>query len=296
MTHRARSLPSAGQQLSNAEAEGLYRSDYEHDACGVAFVADLTGRRDHAIVAKALVALRNLEHRGARGAEPDTGDGAGLLIQIPDEFYREVVDFELPEPGTYAVGTAFLPLDEKRRGRAMTTIERIAAEEDMRVLGWRELPVHTEHCGPTAAETMPHFTQLFLTARRPKPEHSDPLHIERSAFCVRKRAEHELVEDDVYFPQPVVAHDRLQRNAHRAAGRAVLRRPDRRARHQRHRPRALPLLHQHLPVVAARAPVPLRRAQRRDQHPARQPQLDGRPRGPARDRPRSRATSSGSTR
>jgi glutamate synthase (NADPH/NADH) large chain len=200
VTHRARSLSPTGQQLSNAEAEGLYRSDYEHDACGVAFVADLTGRRDHAIVAKALVALRNLEHRGARGAEPDTGDGAGLLIQIPDEFYRDVVDFELPEPGSYAVGTAFLPQDEKRRGRAMTTIERIAAEEDMRVLGWRELPVHTEHCGPTAAETMPHFTQLFLTARRPKPEHSDPLHIERSAFCVRKRVEHELVEDDVYFP------------------------------------------------------------------------------------------------
>ncbi|MEQ0564394.1 glutamate synthase large subunit [Amycolatopsis sp. NEAU-NG30] len=200
MTHRASSLPRRGEQLSNAEAEGLYRSEYEHDACGVAFVADLTGRRDHAIVAKALVALRNLEHRGARGAEPDTGDGAGLLIQIPDEFYREVVDFTLPEPGTYAVGTAFLPQDEKRRGRAMTTIERIAAEEDMRVLGWRELPVHTEHCGPTAAETMPHFTQLFLTARRPKPEHSDPLHIERSAFCVRKRAEHELAEDDVYFP------------------------------------------------------------------------------------------------
>ncbi|MGV9368256.1 glutamate synthase subunit alpha, partial [Amycolatopsis sp. NPDC003731] len=200
MTHRASSLPPSGEQLSNAEAKGLYRSDYEHDACGVAFVADLTGRRDHAIVAKALVALRNLEHRGARGAEPDTGDGAGLLIQIPDEFYRAVVDFELPEPGTYAVGTAFLPQDEKRRGRAMTTIERIAAEEDMRVLGWRELPVHTEHCGPTAAETMPHFTQLFLAARRPKPEHADPLHIERSAFCVRKRAEHELVEDDVYFP------------------------------------------------------------------------------------------------
>ncbi len=200
MTHRASSLFPSGEQLSNAEAEGLYRSDYEHDACGVAFVADLTGRRDHAIVAKALVALRNLEHRGARGAEPDTGDGAGLLIQIPDEFYREVVGFELPEPGTYAVGTAFLPQDEKRRGRAMTTIERIAAEEDMRVLGWRELPVHTEHCGPTAAETMPHFTQLFLAARRPKPEHADPLAIERSAFCVRKRAERELAEEDVYFP------------------------------------------------------------------------------------------------
>ncbi|MFF4594113.1 glutamate synthase large subunit [Amycolatopsis sp. NPDC001319] len=186
MTHR-----------STAGSTGLYDPAYEHDACGVAFVADLAGRRDHQIVAKALVALRNLEHRGARGAEPDTGDGAGLLIQVPDAFFREVVDFPLPEEGAYAVGTAFLPRDEKRRGRAMTTIERIAAEEDMRVVGWREVPVDTAHCGPTAAETRPHFTQLFLAGRR---HNRDGLGLERSAFCVRKRAEHELAEDDVYFP------------------------------------------------------------------------------------------------
>jgi glutamate synthase (NADPH/NADH) large chain len=178
----------------------LYDEQYEHDACGVAFVADLAGRRDHGIVRKALVALRNLEHRGARGAEPETGDGAGILLQIPDAFYRDIVDFTLPEAGAYAVGTAFLPVDAKRRGRAMTTIERIAAEEDMRVLGWRELPVHIEHVGPTAATTMPHFTQLFLAARRPELHSTDGLALERAAFCVRKRAEHELVEDDVYFP------------------------------------------------------------------------------------------------
>ncbi|HEV7979013.1 glutamate synthase large subunit [Amycolatopsis sp.] len=179
---------------------GLYNKDNEHDACGVAFVADLAGRRDHGIVRKALVALRNLEHRGARGAEPDTGDGAGILIQVPDEFYRQVVDFTLPEAGSYAVGTAFLPVDEKWRGRAMTTIERIAAEEDMRVLGWRELPVHEEHVGPTAATTMPHFTQLFLAGRR---NNIDGLALERAAFCVRKRVEHELCEGSengtVYF-------------------------------------------------------------------------------------------------
>ncbi|HEY3712572.1 MAG TPA: glutamate synthase large subunit, partial [Amycolatopsis sp.] len=191
MTHRA----SSGS--STPALAGLYDPSYEHDACGVAFVADLAGRRDHQIVAKALVALRNLEHRGARGAEPDTGDGAGLLIQVPDAFYREVAGFTLPEEGAYAVGTAFLPQDEKRRGRAMTTIERIAAEEDMRVVGWRELPVDTAHCGPTAAETMPHFTQLFLAGRR---HNREGLALERAAFCVRKRAEHELVEDDVYFP------------------------------------------------------------------------------------------------
>ncbi|WP_409186056.1 glutamate synthase large subunit [Amycolatopsis sp. VS8301801F10] len=187
MTHRS----------STPATEGLYDPAYEHDACGVAFVADLTGRRDHQIVAKALVALKNLEHRGARGAEPDTGDGAGLLIQVPDAFYREVAGFELPPEGSYAVGTAFLPKDEKRRGRAMTTIERIAAEEDMRVVGWRELPVDTAHCGPTAAQTMPHFTQLFLAGRK---NNLDGLALERAAFCVRKRVEHELVEDDVYFP------------------------------------------------------------------------------------------------
>ncbi|MET9265719.1 glutamate synthase large subunit [Amycolatopsis sp. NPDC004079] len=187
MTHRS----------SSPATDGLYDPAYEHDACGVAFVADLTGRRDHQIVAKALVALKNLEHRGARGAEPDTGDGAGLLIQVPDAFYREVAGFELPPEGSYAVGTAFLPQDEKRRGRAMTTIERIAAEEDMRVVGWRELPVDTAHCGPTAAQTMPHFTQLFLAGRK---NNLDGLALERAAFCVRKRAEHELVEDDVYFP------------------------------------------------------------------------------------------------
>ncbi|MCG3752051.1 glutamate synthase large subunit [Amycolatopsis sp. Poz14] len=187
MTHRS----------STPATDGLYDPAYEHDACGVAFVADLTGRRDHQIVAKALVALKNLEHRGARGAEPDTGDGAGLLIQVPDAFYREVAGFELPAEGSYAVGTAFLPQDEKRRGRAMTTIERIAAEEDMRVVGWREPPVDTAHCGPTAAQTMPHFTQLFLAGHK---DNLDGLALERAAFCVRKRAEHELVEDDVYFP------------------------------------------------------------------------------------------------
>ncbi|MEV6906612.1 glutamate synthase large subunit [Amycolatopsis sp. NPDC051071] len=188
--------PRASNKGSKAP-EGLYDPEFEHDACGVAFVADLSGKRDHGIVAKALIALRNLEHRGARGADPETGDGAGILIQVPDEFYRDVAGFELPEPGEYAVGTAFLPQEEKPRGLAMTTIERIAAEEGMRVLGWRDLPVHTEHVGTGAAETMPHFSQLFLSGRQ---DALSGLALERAAFVVRKRAEHELVEDDVYFP------------------------------------------------------------------------------------------------
>jgi glutamate synthase (NADPH) large chain len=174
-------------------AAGLYDPAYEHDACGVAFVADLAGRRDHGIVRKALTALRNLEHRGARGGEPDTGDGAGILLQVPDDFFRQVVDFELPEPGRYAIGTAFLPAEDGAETTVMAAIEDIAAQEDMRVLGWRALPTNPEGVGPTARSVMPRFRQLFLTSRCDETG----LDLERRVYCVRKRAERDL---DVYFP------------------------------------------------------------------------------------------------
>ncbi|MGH3697077.1 MAG: glutamate synthase large subunit [Pseudonocardiaceae bacterium] len=176
---------------SSPRQQGLYDPAYEHDACGVAFVADLAGRRDYGIVRKALTALRNLEHRGARGGEPDTGDGAGILFQVPDGLFREVVDFTLPAPGHYAVGTAFLPADDA--AATMTAIEAIVAQEGMRVLGWRELPVNPEGVGPTARSAMPRFRQLFLTGH----DDQDGLELERLVYCVRKRAEHHL---DVYFP------------------------------------------------------------------------------------------------
>src|SRR5436190_6547034 len=99
-------------------AQGLYDGRHEHDACGVAFVVDMPGRRSRTTVDQALRALCNLEHRGAKGSEPDTGDGAGILTQIPDALLREVVDFELPAEGGYAVGLAFLPTDDAERGEA----------------------------------------------------------------------------------------------------------------------------------------------------------------------------------
>jgi glutamate synthase (NADPH/NADH) large chain len=176
-------------------AAGLYDPAYEHDACGVAFVADLAGRRDHDIVRKALTALLNLEHRGARGGEPDTGDGAGILIQVPDGFFRQVVDFELPQPGQYAVGTAFLPDDDTAEAAVMAAVEDIAVQEGMRVLGWRQLPVRPEGVGPTARSVMPRFRQLFVAGTETRPETG--LALERRVYCVRKRAEHDL---DVYFP------------------------------------------------------------------------------------------------
>ena len=127
--------------MSSPTTGGLYDPAFEHDACGVAFVADLAGGRSHDVVANALTALRNLEHRGATGREIDTGDGAGLLTQIPDAFFRGVVDFPLPALGAYAVGIAFLPVDNFAAGSAVAGIERIVADEDLRLLGWREVPV-----------------------------------------------------------------------------------------------------------------------------------------------------------
>lgn len=174
--------------------QGLYEPGFEHDACGVASVADLSGRPSHDIVAKALTALRNLDHRGAKGSEPDTGDGAGILTQVPDAFFRQVVDFELPERGDYAVGTAFLPADAGAREPAMVTVERIAAEEGMAVLGWRAVPVDADFVGASARHVMPAFRQVFLGSVDGR---STGVDLDRRAFCARKRAEHEA---EVYFP------------------------------------------------------------------------------------------------
>src|SRR3954451_23281235 len=138
---------SAPQSGARPQRQGLYDPANEHDACGVAFVADMHGRRSNAIVKDALTALHNLDHRGAQGSEVNTGDGAGILLQVPDEFLRAVVDFELPKPAAYAGGTAFLPTDAAEARVAVEAIERIAAEEELRVLGWREVPIQSDSLG-----------------------------------------------------------------------------------------------------------------------------------------------------
>lgn len=175
-------------------AQGLYDGAHEHDACGVAFVATLRGEPGHDIVENALTALRNLDHRGAVGAEVDTGDGAGILTQVPDAFLRAVVPFELPPKGTYAVGTAFLPQDDAERAAAETRIAELAAEEGLTVVGWRDVPTATGLVGSTAAGCQPVFRQLFVASARGVVV---GLALERMAFCLRKRAEHET---SVYFP------------------------------------------------------------------------------------------------
>lgn len=168
--------------------QGLYTGSHEHDACGVAFVATLRGTPGHDIVDHALTALRNLDHRGAVGAEVDSGDGAGILTQVPDRFLREVAGVELPAAGAYAVGTAFLPADDAEAAAAVAEIERICGEEGLKVLGWRDVPVTASLVGSIASSCMPLFRQLFVSAS------ALPLRglaLDRLAFCARKRIEHE---------------------------------------------------------------------------------------------------------
>jgi glutamate synthase domain-containing protein 2/glutamate synthase domain-containing protein 1/glutamate synthase domain-containing protein 3 len=141
---------------------GLYDPSYEHDACGVAFVARLGAPASHEVVSRALWALEHLEHRGAEGADPDTGDGAGILTQLPHELMRAEAGLELPERGRYGVAMCFLPRDEATREEAVWLLERTVEREGQRVLGWRDVPVDEEHCGVTARTVAPCIRQLFV--------------------------------------------------------------------------------------------------------------------------------------
>ncbi len=174
-------------------AQGLYDPSNERDACGVAWIATLTGEKRHDIVSKSLTALRNLEHRGASGSEVNSGDGAGIMTQIPDTFFRTVLVEELPPAGSYAAGIAFLPTDERARELAKANIATIALEEGLHVIAWRTLPIDPSELGPTAAAVMPHFEQLFVSGAAGETG----IALDRLAFALRKRSEH---KHNVYFP------------------------------------------------------------------------------------------------
>jgi glutamate synthase (NADPH/NADH) large chain len=184
---------------SAPRAEGLYDPAYDRDACGLAMVATLRGTPGHDIVEKALGALRNLEHRGAVGSDAGTGDGAGIITQVPHLFFDEVTEFVLPPKGFYAVGTAFLPADSATRQREKAAIEAIANEEGLRVVGWREVPHRSEVVGDLARAAMPFFEQLFVESSPGKSSGQalSGLELDRLTFRLRKRAERELGS---YFP------------------------------------------------------------------------------------------------
>ena len=174
--------------------QGLYRPDSEVDSCGVALIATLRGEPGHDIVEHALTALRNLEHRGAVGAEETTGDGTGIMVQLPHAFLREVAGLDLPDPGAYVAGIAFLPREDEERRQALTALESIAREEGLELLGRRPLPTTDGLVGPSAEAVRPAMEQVFLadtaTGRT-------GLALERAAFAVRRRVEHTT---GAYFP------------------------------------------------------------------------------------------------
>ncbi|MDG2211181.1 MAG: glutamate synthase large subunit [Acidimicrobiales bacterium] len=172
------------------ESQGLYDPQFEHDSCGVNFICHIKGHRSHRIVEIGVGALCQMQHRGALGAETNSGDGAGLLIQIPDRLYREEVDFDLPPVGFYATGIAFLPNSPIEAEDVLSQFDSLSKEENLTILGWREVPINDEMIGPAARAAQPQMKQLFIAA-------SDGLEIsgldlDRLLYGLRKRAEHEI--------------------------------------------------------------------------------------------------------
>lgn len=176
------------------EAQGLYDPRYEHDACGMGFVVNIKGGKSHTIIDQALTVLNNLEHRGAKGAEENTGDGAGILFQIPDGFFREECEglgIALPEAGRYGVGMVFSHTDDGVRGACEEYFAAIAGEEGLSVLGWRDVPVDPADLGESALKAMPRIRQVFVAA---DTGIDDQMALERRLYALRKRIENGLSE------------------------------------------------------------------------------------------------------
>jgi len=194
-------------------AQGLYDPAHEHDACGVGFVVDIKGRKSHGIVTQALTVLKNLLHRGACGCEVNTGDGAGILIQMPHLFLtREcaALGIALPETGRYGAGLVFLPRDTRDRAACRAILERIVVEEGQVVLGWRPVPTDSSPIGPSARSVEPTFEQVFVARGAAVPDRAA---FERKLYIIRKRAEHEVRKSAIttrqYFYLPSLSANTL---------------------------------------------------------------------------------------
>ncbi len=172
--------------------QGLYDPRFEHDACGVGFVVNIKGEKSHQIVEQAITVLENLDHRGACGCEENTGDGAGVLLQVPHAFFQDACEglgFKLPDPGEYGVGMIFLPDARTVRRRCEKTLEKIIAEEGQTLLGWRKVPTDNMYLGDTAKESEPFIRQVFIGRGK---DVKDDLAFERKLYVIRRRAENAL--------------------------------------------------------------------------------------------------------
>ncbi|SIQ29445.1 glutamate synthase large subunit [Halanaerobium kushneri] len=185
------------------EKQGLYSPEFEHDACGMGFVSHIKGRKSHQIVEQALEVLVNLSHRGASGSEENTGDGAGILIQLPDSFLRQQMaakGISLPEVGDYGAGMVFLPQAEKKREEIKELVENIVRAEGQKLLGWRKVPVETAEIGKSALEVMPDFYQIFIEKSK---EVEQGIDFERVLYLIRKKIENKIrnseYKGELYF-------------------------------------------------------------------------------------------------
>jgi glutamate synthase (NADPH/NADH) large chain len=192
---------------------GLYDAAYEHDSCGVGFVVDMKGRRSHAIIQHAMTVLKNLLHRGACGCEENTGDGAGILLQLPDKFLREEcssIGVELPPTGQYGAGLVFLPQDESAAQRCRDKLASIIEQEGQQLCGWRIVPSDNSPLGPTARSAQPRIEQVFIGRAE---DLSDDDAFERKLYLIRKRTEHEIwgsgIEGAEFFYIPSLSHRTL---------------------------------------------------------------------------------------
>ena len=179
------------------EKQGLYDPQFEHDSCGVGFVVDMFGRKSNAIVRRALQVLINLQHRGAKGCEVNTGDGAGLLLQVPHAFFKEeaaTVGVVLPEPGSYGVGMACLPRDAASRRACEELFEAAVVRTGQKVLGWRDVPTDNSPIGNSAKAVEPVFRQIFIAAG---PTVKNRVELERKLYLIRRRVENAVANSSI---------------------------------------------------------------------------------------------------
>ena len=167
--------------------QGLYSPEFEHENCGAGFICNLKGEKTNSIIGKALNILVKLEHRGAVSADGKTGDGAGILIEIPHEFFLNSTSFELPAPNDYAVGMVFLPQKKNQREICINTFEKQIEENGLKILGWRKVPVNKKVVGKIASKTEPYISQVFVGKGEQK---IDDLEFNIKLYCARKKCEH----------------------------------------------------------------------------------------------------------
>ena len=269
------------------QARTLYEPSTEHDSCGFGFVADVSGKASHAIVRDALTVLVNLEHRGASGSEANTGDGAGLLVAMPHRFLGEVAaeaGVRLPATG-YGVAMVFLPRDEPSRDGARERFEQSLAAEGLQLLGWRDVPTDPDRPRPAppppASPRSPRPSSPGRTASRRErtATSTSTAGCTSRADWLEKAVGRSALPGRGDFYVPSMSCRTIVYKGMLNARQLLTFYPDvhRRAARERHRPRPLAVLDQHLPVVGPGAPVPLHQPQRRDQHAARERELDVRP-------------------